>query len=759
MKTSKIIIHSTNDDKIDKMNVYSFRLKKHDIKIGMFTQYLHKKYANAITYTLFRKGDSVVFIYFPKDANFSVDDYIEDGIHIAPKKEYYSNTHFTKDREKIWINLALRSIAHDIQEEGDIRALEGVSGYGRPLYSFINNDDPSITGDYTVCMDFICSVNKKNDDLIEVDTSIKNVKLRPYKPEDDRDKSKPKILWGMDSNRVLHRIYNLNDKKLIIYEEHKDKNTRINYPYFNLKDIKSFKSSRLYRLKVMTERLNEKLKSLGFDSDLMSLNLKNIKTISKKDSTSKEYNSHIQSDPFYIIDARKGKTSTAVITECFCDLMPDASFIDSTYTSIEELDRNKDINLERKFIVIIDQPEGFDDDPYLKSNSFRRIYPIQHIIMNPNIKKSQIIDKGFRSDKELKDEFFGYTEDDFTKYLKNNKKNLKAKLANCMKELMLKKILIRNESLWSVTQMKNMKDISIDSVLTYIKGKDVVSIHQGYPSFYTFHDTEFNTLMEDKHGLNLNDLIDSLVNAWPYDNIETIIEGYMDDDAELDGVELPEIILLDQSLMYLKNPSRYPTYSIDYDINRITKLIGSRNKKIDIYDWMNAFEAMMPIIKNYELNDDSIQKMTLRCEKTIEFLKALSEEKQSISFNEISDHKLKKDYLENNISRVNPKIFIDILSDTVGMELNDPRALLKEPFNVFTGISADYNNGYIYVGSKDPIQTNSERFPSIQQWLPIKGDLDIDMLASLYDVNFVRYNSFAGKPFMNLLLRLHKEIQ
>ena len=50
------------------------------------------------------------------------------------------------------------------------------------------------------------------------------------------------------------------------------------------------------------------------------------------------------------------------------------------------------------------------------------------------------------------------------------------------------------------------------------------------------------------------------------------------------------------------------------------------------------------------------------------------------------------------------------------------------------------------------------RQPSIRQWHTLQGELDIELLADLLDVDWVRMNQLAGNPCVTTLIKRWKEI-
>src|SRR5690606_13386614 len=70
----------------------------------------------------------------------------------------------------------------------------------------------------------------------------------------------------------------------------------------------------------------------------------------------------------------------------------------------------------------------------------------------------------------------------------------------------------------------------------------------------------------------------------------------------------------------------------------------------------------------------------------------------------------------------------------------------------------DVKQGYCVVGGLEDPQYQLMRQPSIRQWHALQGDLNIDLLRDLLDVDWVRVNQLAGNPCVASLIRRWQEI-
>ncbi|OUX87954.1 MAG: hypothetical protein CBB95_07575, partial [Alteromonas sp. TMED35] len=70
----------------------------------------------------------------------------------------------------------------------------------------------------------------------------------------------------------------------------------------------------------------------------------------------------------------------------------------------------------------------------------------------------------------------------------------------------------------------------------------------------------------------------------------------------------------------------------------------------------------------------------------------------------------------------------------------------------------DKEKGYFVVGGLTSPKAQLMRQPSIRQWHTLQGELDIELLADLLDVDWVRMNQLAGNPCVTTLIKRWKEI-
>lgn len=74
------------------------------------------------------------------------------------------------------------------------------------------------------------------------------------------------------------------------------------------------------------------------------------------------------------------------------------------------------------------------------------------------------------------------------------------------------------------------------------------------------------------------------------------------------------------------------------------------------------------------------------------------------------------------------------------------------------GMHVDHEHNFFIVGTLSPLKLQLARQPGIRQWHPIQGEIDVDLICKLLDVDWVRMNQLAGNPSPLLLINRWNEI-
>lgn len=77
----------------------------------------------------------------------------------------------------------------------------------------------------------------------------------------------------------------------------------------------------------------------------------------------------------------------------------------------------------------------------------------------------------------------------------------------------------------------------------------------------------------------------------------------------------------------------------------------------------------------------------------------------------------------------------------------------------FRSYNLTWSKGYFVVGGlTSPKEPKLMRQPSIRHWHELQGQLDVDLLTDLLDVDWVRMNQLAGNPCAATLIKRWKEV-
>lgn len=82
--------------------------------------------------------------------------------------------------------------------------------------------------------------------------------------------------------------------------------------------------------------------------------------------------------------------------------------------------------------------------------------------------------------------------------------------------------------------------------------------------------------------------------------------------------------------------------------------------------------------------------------------------------------------------------------------MNEEDAFLKDLY-------VDDEKHLFFIGSRTSFNEALTRHPSVEKWWVLKGDINHEQIASLYD-SFLRDNMYSSRPYPVMLMKMAREL-
>lgn len=619
----------------------------------------------------------------------------------------------------------------------------------------------------------------KDKRTTEVILKCTNIPLRIV---DEMDLSKNKDpLWMYDKNKILVRWYPDKDKKpkgALYREILKGKNRRKQRAFIDLTSPRSFLGSRPMILAPIIEEFIEFSRRYGFDLHCKTLNLEKLKTNTKYSTVKNQtkFSSIDFSGEVKVLDLRFNRSITSNDVLKKLQEMMDHRNFNVQCRLLEDDLLVSSLQKNERLLVLLDQVKGVENDQYVYTKHLVTECAVQHININPHdIIMDPVEEKYLLEVETEKSETLFIADKNYYDYklemfdLKEYQEEINIKLDVVLKELALKKILINPDQL--ISEVLPNQQACFNS--------DVIVISEGY--LFTIKNDrpiliplnleneeimlQLNTYLSD-FSINIFSLLALIYEQWPY---------HYRDEKQYKSLEKRTLILSKMTngeiSIMMADPSYEPIHIFPSGMKDVHANLIKKQANHPLVDWWiseNDLERLYDLVKNLgddgSLNPKVLQRLMQELPKLLELWRLevstlYNENVVSISYLQIKK-KVFAIWLQNNNKKKDTYLsgaWDTLLSEYFDRLLTDIKRWLKN----IPGIQHlwfDKEQGYYIVGSLAAPKDKLMRQPSIQRWHALSGEMNIQLLADLLDVDWVRMNQLAGNPCALTLIKRWKEI-
>ena len=702
-----------------------------------------------------------------------------DGRPIIPVRVEYSPI-----LNPVWIRLMMRSL----------RAFgghcKGAYSLGCPLLKV----DSWAEGVNAINLD--CRTQQLNDkNTTEIALFYTNVPLRPLSSEDDPECMK-KPLWVYDKNKVLVRWYPGDGKRpkgTLFKEVSKSKNFRKQRPFLDLSTPKRFEQSWPMVLKPVQDEFIRFAREYGFELSAKTLNLQplSLKTKSKTNKSKSTFPSIDVSGEIKIIDLRVN-TNIAVeeILSLYGSLIAQKGVsVSWNYLKGVEQEDLTLLQLEQsdRVLVLIDQRKRIEHDRYALTKPLVSRCAMQHINVNPHDVTGDPIKTGLLIEPDNNDKssnLYLTPESDYYNYsfehliTSDYKEGIIRKLEVTLKELELKRLLI--DSNRGVSQALPAQKKWLNESMLVITDGYLFTVSNDRPVLIPFDPTDSHlTSKANEYLLAFDTSVDGLLTLinenWPYSYRQDVVMNHHGAGTEKQKQFTSKIKLIlsnrvsDKLSIMMQDPSYDRPNMLPLGMEDVYSDLTKKQKEHVLLDWvLPDIEVLRSIVK--ELGEDDVLpgKTVMRFENELpelielwqEQLAMLSQQNQA----KVTYYQIKKAVMQSWLGRRDKEkdtLLSGCLDTVLSRHFDRPLNDIKRWMNNIPGIQRiwyDKEQGYFVIGGLSSIKSKLARQPSIRQWHALKGELDIDLLVGLLDVDWVRMNQLAGNPCVASIITRWKEI-
>lgn len=698
---------------------------------------------------------------------------------ITPERVHYSPT-----LNPVWIRLMMRSL----------RAFgghcKGAYSLGCPLLKV----DAWATGVNAISLD--CRTQQlKDGNTTEIALFYTNVPLRPVSNDDDLDRIK-KPLWVYDKNKVLVRWYPSHDRRpkgTLFKEINKRKNSRKQRPFLDLSSPKKFEQSWPMVLKPVQEEFIRFARNYGFELSAKTLILQALplKTKYKANKTKSTFPSINVSGEIKVIDLRVNANVTSEdILNLYGTLISQKGVTVSwTILSGVDPDNLQQLQLARsdRLLVLIDQEKGIEHDRYHLTKSLAGKCAVQHINVNPHDVTGDPIEEGLLIEsKRDEDPIRLYATPDGAYYNYNHdlldtkayKEAVIRKLEVVLKELELKRLLIDTGRY--VSQVLPLQSSCLNESTIIITDGYLFTVADDRPVLIPFDPTDPDMTLKANEYLagfetSVDDLLILMNENWPYSYRQNVVIDYYSSELDKQRKFAARITLvlskrenLEVSIM-MQDPLYDQTNILPLGMDDAYSDLNKKQKAYAISDWLLPDVEVLRNITS-ELCEDGVfssqsaQRFSTELPELINFwqeqLVLLHQQNET----KVSYYQIKRDVVQRWLDKREKKKDTSIsgsLDTVLSRYFDKPLNDIKRWMSNIPGVQRlwyDKEQGYFVVGGLASPKAQLMRQPSIRQWHTLKGELDIQLLADLLDVDWVRMNQLAGNPCVTTLIKRWKEI-
>lgn len=733
-----------------------------------------------------------LFIALHSDAEIPPQVFSADKDELIPERVHYADEY-----APIWIRLIFRRMsAWD-------RRCSGYHKAGYPLLVIDSWQSKTLRGIETLRLD-CSSFEADAEGIARIVPFYKGISLTGVSADEVYDPRSE--YWEYGENKILHRYTKTPGVQPVkgLYRVYKPRNKRIEPDFLDLTSAEKFKQSRPVILQEIVESFIEHAAIYGFTLQQQVLNLQpwlQRKTQYTQRSKGSAFNSIAYAEKVDVIDLR---VSRRVSTETLLSLYH--GWLSERNLSVQ-LQLLPDINAEtvafykpqpkQRILVLIDQIEGMENDLYQSTQILRKSCAVQHLQVNPNAVGADPIKNGLLKEYDAEgqqvlmevpsSDFFNYDLEKLQDTKTNGEKETKGKyritmeikLDVVLKELEIKSLL--HDSQAKISDVLRQQAQTLNSDFLLIAGGCLFTVEHDRPVIIPFHilDAQMRTLCDTRlehFDTSILALMKLLSQKWPHFYKPINFSDVMSDAKKLASFQKNLVLLLhrDESgkvSIVLREYGNIQRYIIPAGLQDTLVRLESREMEPSLQEWfiptakIEALSALAAelVVENKltaKAADDLVQVLVSLVDVWNQQLKVLNEKNTHI----IAYPELKKTVLTSfreNTQKKTSTTFIKtldvLLTRYFKRSLRDPRVWLRKVPGL-QNMHFDQEQNVFMVGTIVNLNTKLVRQPSIRQWHAIQGSVDVDLIFSLLDADWVRMNQLPGNPYPMMLVKRWSEI-
>ncbi len=714
-----------------------------------------------------------------------------DGVQVLPERVQYA-----PELNPVWIRLIMRKTAAFDSH------CQGRHSLGRPLLKVDVWNTKKSMGINAVSLD--CRTQQLRDKkTTEVVLLHDNVPLRPLRHDKDPASSR-EPLWVYDKNKVMVRwTPNPGDSRPgVVYKEIKKKNNkRKQRAFIDLSNPQAFQGSWPCILQPVQDAFIEKAAQYGFKLRAKILHLQRLPLKTKyKSNTSKTVFPSISLDTkVEVVDLRVSKTIPTADIVARLQQAADSKSLGVEFCPLVEADAEDvdSLNFEstQRVLVLIDQRKGLVADRYRLTKSLRTKVACQHINVNPHDLQFDSLEQGLlveQTDEQGNPYLIPQADSPYFEYGLEQfdhgtvKAELQRNTEIVVKELVLKHLLLCEHAAIS-TSLPEQKEVFSEQLVVVTDGY-VFTTKNDKPVLVPFtpsvseHAKTCDAILAG-FNTSIASLLQLLKDKWPYNYRPSALQqgygSYAEKRArfirkltivihEKNGevsilfqdpkYEIPHMLPQGLAETYDRLGKQYGEYPLSHwylpDESKLRKIIeelyekgglssveaNTLSRELDKLrtSWMESLEEL-DLTGEHAIDYDHIKKLALK--------RFRNEKNRLLAEN------------EKKLKRVNSRVIAawdTVMSYLTDLPLNNTRRWLRR----IPGIQRlwyDREQNYFIVGPLAAPKDQIMRQPSIRQWHALQGELDVALITSLVDVDWVRMNQLAGNPCVATLVKRWRE--
>ena len=722
-----------------------------------------------------------LYVALHNDQEIPPSVFSADKDELVPERVYYSPVY-----APIWIRLIFRRMS--VWDH----LCQGYHRGGIPLLVIDSWSGKGVRGIEALSLD-CSSFDPDADGICRVTPFYAGVSLMGVSSEEASDPKQQ--YWEYSEKKILHRYIKTAgvQPRKALYRVYKPKNKPVEPDFLDLTSVKKFKQSRPVVLLEIVDSFIEHAALYGFNVQQRELNLRpwghKTRPIPRKKGFT--FGSITPATKIDVIDLRVAtQVSARALLSMFSDWLRERD-IDVQWQLLADVTAQTISSYKaqppQRILVLIDQLKGMENDQYALTDELSQSCAVQHLMVNPQAINMDPIKRGLLKEYKIdgksvlietpNSHFFEYQLEHFE--TEKCRSALQIKLDVVLKELEIKNLLQnRTASISSV--LPNQID-TLNADLLMIGGGSLFTVENDRPVIIPFQvqNNDMRTLCDERlarFGTSVEGLMRLLDNQWPHFYQPIKFSDMVRNIKKLESFQRNLLLIMhrdpagDVSIM-LQEYGIKQRYIMPYGTSAALRQLETKDKEEALQSWFIP-EHKVPVLFSLaaELEDEKaltaseVDVLKLYLERLVRYwnnqLKIQANDNKSViaypAIKRLALSELKTD-IDKKPSTTFIKSLDILLTRYFKRSLRDPRVWLRTVPGL-QGMHVDHEHNFFIVGTLSPLKLQLARQPGIRQWHPIQGEIDVDLICKLLDVDWVRMNQLAGNPSPLLLINRWNEI-